>query len=133
MCLGVDDVPARHPRVLMREDVAVVEPATGVVLDETGRDGFVRPHRRVVGERPRWIRPAVAVDVEGVEVRVPADGVDLAVLAGARGRRRGGGACAGSGSGGAARSPRWGWGGRGAGGWGGRGAATRPRRGAGAR
>src|SRR3954454_11512141 len=42
--LWVDDVPARHPRVLMGEDVAVVEPATRVVLDEAGRDRFVGPH-----------------------------------------------------------------------------------------
>jgi hypothetical protein len=50
-------------------------------VDEAGRDGFVRAHRRVVGERPRRISPAVAVDVEGVEVGVHPEGVDLHVLA----------------------------------------------------
>src|SRR5918994_4420282 len=83
-----DDVPAGHPRVLMREDVAVVEPATRVVLDESGRDALVRAHRRVVGERARRILPAVPVDVEGVEVVVHAERVDLHVLAHARGQRR---------------------------------------------
>ena len=72
----------------MREDVAVVQPATGVVLDEAGRDGFVRAHRRVVSERPRWIFPAVAVDVERVEVGVHPERVDLDVLADARLQRR---------------------------------------------
>ena len=51
----------------MREDVAVVEPAPRVVLDEAGRDGLVGPERRVVDVHPRGISPTVPVDVERVE------------------------------------------------------------------
>ena len=82
-------VPTGHAGVLVGEDVAVVEPPPRVVLHEVRADRLVRPQRRAVDERPAGVAPAVAVDVEGVEVRVHPDHVDRDALADPRadGRR----------------------------------------------
>src|SRR3954451_19082934 len=75
-------VPARHPHVLMGEDVTVVQPAAGVVLGEAGGHGLVGTETRVVHGYAGGIPPAVSVDEEGVEHAVHAEHVDLDVLAG---------------------------------------------------
>ncbi len=77
---GDDDVPTVHPHVQVGEHVAVVEPATGVVLHDGKRRDVGRPQRVVVDDHAGLVGPAVAVQVEGVEVvvdgeHVPVDGV----------------------------------------------------------
>src|SRR4051794_30781971 len=76
-------VPARHPHVLMGEDVTVVQPAAGVVLDEAGGHGLVGTEARIVHGGARGVAPTVPVDVERVEHAVHAEHVDLDVLPGA--------------------------------------------------
>src|ERR1041384_1662570 len=87
--LLLDEVPARHPRVLMREDVTVVEPPAGVVLDEPDRRGLVGTDGRGVDERSGAVLPAVAVDVEVVEVVVHPEHVQGDLLADLRADDRG--------------------------------------------
>ena len=57
------------------EDVAVVEPAARVVLDEFDPERVGRAEGFVVDDRPVRFGPAVAVQVEGVEEVV--DAVDV--------------------------------------------------------
>src|SRR3954469_11993067 len=73
-------VPARHPHVLMGEDVTVVQPAAGVVLDEAGGHGLVGTEARIVHGGARGVAPTVPVDVERVEHAVHAEHVDLDIL-----------------------------------------------------
>ena len=57
------------------EDVAVVEPAAGVVLGEFDPEGVGRAEGLVVDDRAVGFGPAMAVQVEGVEEVV--DAVDV--------------------------------------------------------
>src|SRR3954454_15527242 len=65
----------------MGEDVAVVEPPAGVVLDEPDRRGLVGTDGRGVDERSGGVLPAVAVDVEVVKVVVHPEDVEGDLLA----------------------------------------------------
>src|SRR5215217_4513590 len=69
-------VPAGHSGVHVERDMAVVEPPPRVVLHEACRDRLVWTERRAVHERTGGVAPAVAVDVEGVEVLVYANRMD---------------------------------------------------------
>src|SRR6202012_542647 len=77
----VDDVPTVHPHGEVGEDVAVVEPAAGGVLDEFDPDGVRRAEGFGLGDRARGFFPAMAVQVEGVEEVVEAVDVEADPLA----------------------------------------------------
>src|SRR5215208_6498628 len=71
-----DQEPAGHPGVLVGEHVAVVEPAPGVVFCPAGRDRLARSDGCAVHVRAvAVLRPAVPVDMEGVEEAVQPDHV----------------------------------------------------------
>src|SRR5688572_4925066 len=87
--LGIDQVPAGHPRLHVGLDVAVVEPPAGVVFTPARGHRGLGPEQLVVHEAPVGSAPAMAVDVEGVQHRVAAEDVEGHVLTdlGADGRR----------------------------------------------